>query len=77
MLADFGLSYEQQRAQVAIWAIFPSAFFISTDLRLPIDPRSRALLTNKHVFAILDDPLGAPGRRIWKVPPQSYERSSK
>ncbi|XP_064606127.1 LOW QUALITY PROTEIN: alpha-N-acetylgalactosaminidase-like [Liolophura sinensis] len=63
ILGDFGLSYQQQRAQMALWAIMASPLFMSTDLR-KIDPQSKNLLLNTNVIAINQDPLGIQGKRL-------------
>ncbi|XP_062610228.1 alpha-N-acetylgalactosaminidase-like [Saccostrea cucullata] len=60
IVGNFGLSKEQQKSQMAMWAIMAAPLIMSTDLR-NIDPYSKALLQHKGVIAINQDPLGQPG----------------
>lgn len=66
VIGNFGLSYEQSKVQMAMWAIMASPLIISTDLR-SIRTEEKFLLQNKHVIAINQDPLGIQGHRIAKV----------
>jgi len=65
IIGNFGLSYEQSRAQMALWAVMASPLLSSVDLRT-IDPKYRAILQNRGVIAVSQDPLGVQGRRIYK-----------
>lgn len=51
---------------MALWAIMAAPLLMSNDLR-DICPRSKALLQNKHIIAISQDPLGKQGLRTAKV----------
>lgn len=51
---------------MALWSIMASPLLMSNDLRL-IDPRSKALLLNKNVIKINQDPMGIQGKRIFQV----------
>jgi len=63
IIGDFGLSLDEQKAQMAMWAIFAAPLLMSNDLRtLPAE--SKAILQNKEVIAINQDPLGKQGRLI-------------
>ncbi|KAL4631632.1 alpha-galactosidase A [Arapaima gigas] len=66
ILGNFGLSLDQQVTQMALWAIMAAPLFMSNDLR-DIDPKSKALLQNRYVIAINQDPLGKQGRRTAEV----------
>ena len=66
ILGNFGLSYEQERVQMALWSIMASPLIMSNDLRQMRDT-SKALLQNKGAIAINQDKLGKQGRRINKV----------
>ncbi|XP_076071237.1 alpha-N-acetylgalactosaminidase-like [Mytilus galloprovincialis] len=66
IVGDFGLSYEQQKSQMALWAVMASPLMMSNDLR-QIDPQSKALLLNKNVLKINQDPMGIQGKRIMKT----------
>ena len=65
-MGNFGLSREQQRAQMALWAIMAAPLIMSTDLR-NIDPYSKSLLLHKDVIAVSQDPLGQPGALVIDV----------
>ena len=66
IIGNFGLSYEQSKAQMALWAALASPLFMSVDLRT-IRPEMKAILQNKNVIAINQDALGIQGRRVFKV----------
>ena len=66
VIGNFGLSYDQERVQMAIWAVVAAPLIASVDLRT-IRPESKALLQNRGAIAINQDPLGIQGRRIYKV----------
>ncbi|CAC5379335.1 unnamed protein product [Mytilus coruscus] len=66
IVGDFGLSYEQQKSQMALWAVMAAPLMMSNDLR-QIDPQSKALLLNKNVLKINQDPMGIQGNRILKI----------
>ncbi|XP_008288909.1 alpha-N-acetylgalactosaminidase [Stegastes partitus] len=65
VVGDFGLSTDQSRSQMALWAIMAAPLFMSNDLRF-ISNDARAILQNKVVIAINQDPMGVQGRRIVK-----------
>ncbi|XP_025830203.1 alpha-N-acetylgalactosaminidase isoform X2 [Agrilus planipennis] len=60
LLGNFGLSYDQSKAQMAIWAIMAAPLLMSTDLST-VEPRIKNILQNKEVIAINQDSLGMPG----------------
>lgn len=60
---NYGLSYDQSKAQLAIWAILAAPFLLSTDLRT-IKPEVKELLLNRDVIAVDQDALGIQGRLI-------------
>lgn len=66
VIGNFGLSYHQERAQMAIWSILAAPLLMSVDLR-NIRPESKALLQNRGAIAINQDPLGIQGKRIARV----------
>ncbi|KAL7635616.1 UNVERIFIED_CONTAM: hypothetical protein RMT77_013433 [Armadillidium vulgare] len=63
VIGNFGLSYEQSKSQMAIWAIFAAPLIMSVDLRT-IKSDYKAILQNAAVIAVNQDPLGIQGRRI-------------
>ena len=66
IIGNFGLSYEQSRAQMCMWAIMASPLLMSVDLRT-IRPEFKAILLNTEIIAVNQDPLGVQGRRVYKV----------
>ena len=62
LTGNFGLSYDQSKAQMAIWAILAAPFLLSNDLR-KITPEMKALILNKEVIAIDQDDMGVQGKR--------------
>lgn len=66
IVGNFGLSYEQSKTQMALWAILAAPLFMSVDLRT-IRPEYKAILQNKKIIAVDQDILGIQGRRIYKV----------
>ncbi|XP_039295186.1 alpha-N-acetylgalactosaminidase [Nilaparvata lugens] len=65
IIGNFGLSYEQSKVQMAMWAILAAPLLMSVDLR-SIRPEYKAILQNKKIIAVDQDPLGIQGRRIYK-----------
>lgn len=65
VIGDFGLSMDQSRSQMALWAIMAAPLFMSNDLRT-ISSGARTILQNKMIIGINQDPLGIQGRRIVK-----------
>ncbi|XP_055019734.1 alpha-N-acetylgalactosaminidase-like isoform X2 [Boleophthalmus pectinirostris] len=63
IIGNFGLSLDQSRTQMALWAIMASPLIMSTDLR-QLDNAARAILQNKAAININQDPLGIQGRRL-------------
>ncbi|KAG7235475.1 hypothetical protein INR49_002610 [Caranx melampygus] len=66
IIGNFGLSVDQARSQMALWAIMASPLIMSNDLR-NLDNSARAILQNKVAIAINQDPLGIQGRRLLQV----------
>jgi len=65
IIGNFGLSYEQSKTQMAIWAIMAAPLLMSVDLRT-IRPEYKAILQNRKIIAVDQDPLGIQGKRIYK-----------
>jgi len=65
IIGNFGLSYEQSKTQMAMWAIFAAPLLMSVDLRT-IRPEYKAILQNRKIIEVDQDPLGIQGRRIYK-----------
>lgn len=65
IIGNFGLSLDQSRAQMALWAILAAPLIMSNNLR-DLDNAARAILQNREVISINQDPLGIQGRRLLK-----------
>lgn len=65
VIGNFGLSWDQQVTQMALWAIMAAPLFMSNDLR-HISHQAKSLLQNKDVIAINQDPLGKQGYLLRK-----------
>lgn len=65
LIGNFGLSYEQSKLQMAIWAVLAAPLLISTDLSA-IRPEYKAILQNDDIIAVNQDPLGIQGRRLFR-----------
>lgn len=63
IIGNFGLSVDQARSQMALWAIMAAPLIMSNDLR-NLDNSARAILQNKVAIAINQDPMGIQGRRL-------------
>lgn len=67
VVGGFGLSEYQWKAQFGLYAMLASPLFMSVDLRT-IKPAAKAILLNKGVIAINQDPLGVQAIRLYEVP---------
>ncbi|KAM9577701.1 alpha-galactosidase A [Trichechus inunguis] len=65
VIGNFGLSWDQQVTQMALWAIMAAPLLMSNDLR-HISPQAKALLQDKDVIAINQDLLGKQGYLLRK-----------
>lgn len=82
VIGNFGLSPAQQESQMALWAVMAAPLIMSNDLR-DISPGSKALLQNKLIIAINQDPLGQQGFRtsqsgdfqVWERPLSGSKRA--
>jgi len=63
VIGNFGLTYDQSRAQMAIWAILAAPLIMSVDLRT-IRPEYKEILQNEGVIRVDQDPLGLMGQRV-------------
>lgn len=66
MIGNFGLSFDQSKVQMAIWAILAAPLLMSTDLK-NIKPEMKEILLNKEVIAVNQDALGKAGILYSKV----------
>ena len=58
-----GLSKEEARTQFAIWSILAAPLIMSIDLR-NVSAEAKAILQNREVIAVDQDPLGKAGKRL-------------
>ncbi|XP_030067331.1 alpha-N-acetylgalactosaminidase [Microcaecilia unicolor] len=65
LTGDFGLSYEQSKSQLAVWAMLAAPLFMSNDLRT-ISREAMDILQNRLLIYIDQDALGVQGKRIMK-----------
>ncbi|CAG0881583.1 unnamed protein product [Darwinula stevensoni] len=75
IIGDFGLSYEESKVQMALWAILAAPLLMSVDLRT-IRPEYKAILQNSDIIQVSQDPLGIQGKRIFRVRCPSPSTSS-
>ena len=66
VVGNYGMSDDEERVQMGLWAMFASSMLMSVDLRL-INRRSKALLLNINVISISQDKLGVPARLVLTV----------
>ncbi|XP_042212379.1 alpha-N-acetylgalactosaminidase-like [Homarus americanus] len=66
IIGNFGLSYEQSKTQMAIWAVMAAPLLMSVDLR-DLREEYKAILQNKALIAVNQDELGIQGRRVYKA----------
>ena len=70
------LTHDEERSQMAIWAITSSPLLMSNDLR-NVSAASKAILQNPHLLAVNQDPLGRMARRFLKDPATGAQGWSK
>lgn len=63
VIGNFGLSHEQERAQMAVWCVWASPLYMSNDLR-QLPKESSRILRNKWLIAVNQDPLGVFGLMV-------------
>ena len=51
VVGNFGLSYDQSAAQLALWAIFAAPFILSTDLET-VRPEQKSLLQHPGLLKV-------------------------
>lgn len=60
---NFTMTPDQSRAQMSIWSIMAAPLIMGNDLRT-ISAEQKAILLNKEVIAVDQDPMGKSGKRI-------------
>ncbi|XP_046376191.2 alpha-N-acetylgalactosaminidase-like [Haliotis rufescens] len=66
IIGDFSLSYDQEKVQFGMWAMFAAPLYISADLRT-MRPQAKSILQNRGVIAINQDPLGQQAKLLTKI----------
>jgi len=66
VIGNFGLSDDQERVHMAMWAMWSAPLLMSNDLR-SVKRASKRLLLNKNVIKINQDELGVQGRIVIEV----------
>lgn len=57
------LSYEENKAHFSVWSLLAAPLILGNDIRY-MPPEIRAIITNKEVIAVNQDPLGRQGHKI-------------
>jgi alpha-galactosidase len=60
-----GMTDTESRAHFSLWAILAAPLIAGNDMAA-MSAVTRAILTNRDVIAVDQDPLGEQGRRVWK-----------
>ncbi|RWS17554.1 hypothetical protein B4U79_13701, partial [Dinothrombium tinctorium] len=63
VIGNDGLSYEQSKAQMAIWAMLSAPLYMSNDLA-KVRTEYKRILQNKHVIAVNQDRFGFMAKRV-------------
>lgn len=63
LIGNYGLTIDQSKAQMAVWAILAAPLLMSVDLK-NIRPEFREILINRAVIAVNQDKLGIQGTRV-------------
>lgn len=66
IIGNYGLSYNQAKSQMALWAILSAPMIMSVDLRT-MKPWFKEILQNKNLIGINQDKLGTWGKRILTI----------
>jgi len=65
VIGNFGLTVDQSKSQMAIWAVLAAPLFMSNKLSA-IRPEFKEILQNKEVIRVNQDALGIQGARVFK-----------
>lgn len=65
LIGNFGLTYDQSKTQMAIWAVLAAPLLMSNKLR-EIRPEFKEILQNKNVIEVNQDALGIQGTRVFR-----------
>ncbi|PWZ01143.1 putative alpha-galactosidase [Testicularia cyperi] len=64
-VGNTGMTLDEQLVHFSMWAMVKSPLILGNDLTKMTD-QTRAIIKNKHVIDISQDPTGSPGIRLWK-----------
>ncbi|XP_060833878.1 alpha-N-acetylgalactosaminidase-like [Rhopalosiphum padi] len=65
LIGNFGLTYDQSKTQMAIWAILAAPLLMSNKLT-EVHPQFKEILQNKEVIEVNQDKLGIQGTRVFR-----------
>lgn len=63
LIGNYGLTIDQSKSQMAIWAILAAPLIMSNDLK-NIRPEFSEILLNEKIIAVNQDELGIQGKRV-------------
>ncbi|KAI8419908.1 hypothetical protein MSG28_008530 [Choristoneura fumiferana] len=63
VIGNYGLSLDQARAQMAVWAVLAAPLLMSADLAR-MRPEFKEILLNRDIIAVNQDSLGKQGLRV-------------
>ena len=63
-IAGPGLSLDEARSHMSLWVALASPLLLGFDIRKPIDPAIKEILTNPEVLAVHKDPLAQQARPV-------------
>jgi alpha-galactosidase len=64
LVGSKGLTNDEARAHFSMWAIMAAPLIAGNDVR-NMTPKIKAILLNKEVIAVDQDPLGKQGTKVW------------
>jgi alpha-galactosidase len=64
-IGNGGMTDAEYQTHMSLWSILAAPLLAGNDLR-NVSPSILAILTNREVIAIDQDPAGKQGRRVWK-----------
>uniref|UniRef100_A0A2S2QTT3 Alpha-galactosidase n=2 Tax=Sipha flava TaxID=143950 RepID=A0A2S2QTT3_9HEMI len=65
LIGNFGLTVDQSKAQMAIWAILAAPLLMSNQLSA-VRPEFKEILLNKGIIDVNQDALGIQGKRVFR-----------
>jgi len=66
VIGNFGMSDDQERVHMAMWAMWSAPLLMSNDLR-SVKRSSKRLLLNANVIRVNQDALGVQARIVYEV----------